>query len=103
MSVRYAAGKKAKGVCDRCGFIYKIRELKGETIKGTKTNLKVCSTCWNPDHPQLRLGEFPVHDPQGLRDPRPDSNTLASSREIVVPVTPVISTGRVGYVTVLTP
>ena len=34
--------------------------------------MKACPECWNPDQPQLRLGEFPVDDPQAIRDPRPD-------------------------------
>jgi len=32
----------------------------------------VCPTCWDPDQPQLQLGMYPVDDPQGVRDPRPD-------------------------------
>jgi len=101
MSVQYASGKKAKGVCDRCGFVYKLRELKCETLKGNKTNLKTCPTCWDSDHPQLKLGEFPVYDPQALRDPRPDSNTISSSRELKIPVTSIVSSGRIGNVTVV--
>jgi len=33
----------------------------------------VCPTCWDPDHPQLQLGMYPVEDPQALRNPRPDN------------------------------
>ena len=28
--------------------------------------------CWEPDHPQLQLGLYPVNDPQAVREPRPD-------------------------------
>ena len=31
-----------------------------------------CPACWDPDHPQLQLGMYPVSDPQGVRNPRPD-------------------------------
>ena len=32
----------------------------------------VCPECWEPDHPQLQLGMYPVDDPQALRNPRRD-------------------------------
>jgi hypothetical protein len=45
--------------------------------------MMACDACWNPSHPQLRLGEVPIYDPEGLRNPRPDDG-LAESREIVI-------------------
>ena len=36
------------------------------------------SECWDPDQPQLQLGMYPVDDPQGLRNPRPDRSYVAS-------------------------
>lgn len=33
----------------------------------------VCSSCYDPDHPQLQLGMYPVEDPQAVRNPRPDT------------------------------
>ena len=41
-------------------------------IKTKNVNIKVCQNCWEPDHPQLQLGLYPVNDPQAVRDPRPD-------------------------------
>jgi len=82
MSNRFASGKKALGICDVCGFQYKLGELKDLVKKGKVTNVKACPECWNPDQPQLRLGEFPVDDPQALRNPRPDSAELVASRDI---------------------
>lgn len=38
----------------------------------------VCGNCWEPDHPQLLLGMFPVDDPQGVRNPRPDRSYVTS-------------------------
>jgi len=96
MSARFSSGKKAIAECDICGFRYKLRELKILILKGKETNLKVCRECWSEDHPQLRLGEFPVHDPQAVRDPRPDFAGYASSRAIQVPVRQVVSSTRVG-------
>ena len=78
MSNRYASGKNAIAICDRCGFRFRLRELKELVVKTKKTNLLVCSTCWDPDHPQLQLGMYPVDDPQALRNPRPDNTYLQS-------------------------
>jgi len=100
MATRFASGKKALGVCDICGFTYKLRELKNLIVKSRDTNLKACLECWNPDQPQLKLGSFPVDDPQALRNPRPDSNQYASSRALIEPVRPVVGTGFIGQVTI---
>lgn len=100
MATQFASSQKALGVCDVCGFTYRLREMRNLVRKGRNTNIKACPECWNPDHPQLKLGEFPVHDPQALRDPRPDSNQYASSRALIEPVKPVVGTGFIGQVTV---
>ena len=78
MATRFASAKKALGVCDICGFTYRLRELKNLIVKNRDTNMKACPECWNPDQPQLMLGSFPVDDPQALRNPRPDTNQYAS-------------------------
>lgn len=100
MATQFASSQKALGVCDVCGFTYRLREMRNLVRKGRDTNIKACPECWNPDHPQLKLGEFPVHDPQALRDPRPDSNQYAASRALIEPVKPVVGTGFIGQVTV---
>ena len=84
MGTKFANGKKALALCDRCGLTYLLRKLRKETLKGRVTNVKVCNACWDSDHPQLRLGEFPVDDPQALRDARPDIG-VDDSRELTVP------------------
>jgi hypothetical protein len=81
MAERFASGKKAIAVCDRCGFQYKLKQLKPLTIKTKQVNIMVCPTCWEPDQPQLSLGMYVVEDPQALRNPRPD-NTYSESRTI---------------------
>lgn len=68
----YAAGKRALGSCDRCGFNYRLNELKELIVNEAKTNLLVCHKCWVPDHPQYQVGKIAVRDPQALRNPRPD-------------------------------
>ena len=64
MGNRFASGKKAIAICDRCGQRFKLKDLKEEIIKTKRYNLLVCKECWDPDHPQLQLGMFPVDDPQ---------------------------------------
>ena len=78
MGNRFASGKKAIAECDRCGQRFLLKKLKKEIIKGKTFDLLVCPECWDPDHPQLHLGEFPVDDPQALRNPRPDRSYVAS-------------------------
>jgi hypothetical protein len=78
MGNRFSSGKFAIAQCDRCGFRFKLRELKKEVIKTKTYDLKVCPQCWDPDQPQLQLGMYPVDDPQGVRDPRPDTTYITS-------------------------
>jgi hypothetical protein len=73
MSNRFASGKNAIAMCDRCGFRFKLKILKTLVIKTKNVNILVCPECWEPDQPQLQLGMYPVDDPQALRNPRPDS------------------------------
>ena len=44
----YALGKFAKGLCDRCGFEYKLQELQEEC-----NGENVGPSCYAPHHPQL--------------------------------------------------
>lgn len=81
MGSKFASGKKAIAICDRCGFQYPLKRLKKLTIKTKDVNLLVCPECWEPDQPQLSLGLYPVEDPQALRDPRPDP-AMQESRDI---------------------
>ena len=102
MSTRFASAKNALGVCDVCGFTYKLRDLRSLYVKGRDTNVQACQECWSPDHPQNKLGEFPVSDPQAIRNPRPDSGQYAQSRASVQPITPVVAGAFLGTVTVTT-
>ena len=78
MGNRFASGKNAISQCDRCDQRFKLTLLKREVVKGRNYDLLVCPECWDPDQPQLHLGEFPVDDPQGLRNPRPDRSYVVS-------------------------
>jgi hypothetical protein len=72
MGNRFSSGKNSIAECDRCGFRFKLTSLRKEVVKTKTYNLLVCPSCWDPDQPQLQLGMYPVDDPQGVRDPRPD-------------------------------
>lgn len=66
MSNTYATGKRAIGLCQRCGFVYKLNRLRPDG----ETNLLVCATCYDVKHP----AEEPVNvsDATALRRPAPD-------------------------------
>lgn len=78
---KFANGAKAGAFCDRCNFRFPLGKLRTETIRGKTTNWLVCNSCWDEDHPQNFQGMTPVHDPQAIRNPRPDPS-LAESRRI---------------------
>jgi hypothetical protein len=74
MSNRFASAKNSIAECDRCGFRYKLTQLKKLIIKTKQVNIMVCPECWEPDQPQLQLGMYPIYDPQAVRNPRPDTS-----------------------------
>lgn len=78
MPTQFSSGRHSIAECDRCGFRYKLTELKPLTIKTKVTNILVCSACWEQDQPQLQLGMYPVNDPQAVRNPRPDNSYVTS-------------------------
>lgn len=78
MPNRFSSGKYSISECDRCGQQFKLKKLKFEVIKTKLYQLKVCPECWDPDHPQLQLGMYPVEDPQAVRQPRPDTTYVTA-------------------------
>lgn len=85
MAVRYSSGKFTQAACDRCAEWTKLSKLKKIVLKDNVTNIKVCNRCWEPSHPQLQLGRYPVVDPQAVREPRPDSPEITPSPIYVPP------------------
>jgi len=85
MAARYTSGKYTQGACDRCAEWSLLSKLKKIVLKDTVTNIKVCRNCWEPSHPQLRLGQYPVIDAQAVREPRPDSPEITPSPVYVPP------------------
>ena len=78
MPSQFSSGKNSIAECDRCGFRFKLTQLKGLVIKTKNVNIMVCPECWEPDQPQLLLGMYPVNDPQAVRNPRPDVSYVTS-------------------------
>jgi hypothetical protein len=77
-SAKFASGKYANASCDRCGVRCRYRDLKGETVRGKRTGLLVCGTCWDRDHEQNFLDRYVHADAQALRHARPDTGLVAS-------------------------
>lgn len=97
MSTNFASNKRAHGFCDRCGFRAALKEMRTLVINEKDTNIKVCPSCWDEDHPQLRIGRIRVVDPQALQFPRPDP-ALAASRARFVHLLGTGSTVSIGSV-----
>jgi len=83
MSNKFTSGKKAIAECDRCGFRYKLKELKELVIRTKRTYTMVCPTCWEADHPQNMQGMYPVQDPQAVRNPRRDNSYYTSGLDVL--------------------
>jgi hypothetical protein len=78
MGNRFASAKNSIAICDRCGFQFKLTTLRKEVVKTKIYNTLVCSSCWDPDQPQLQLGMYPVDDPQAVRNPRRDTTYITA-------------------------
>lgn len=101
----YAKATKALGTCDRCGFTYKLSELKCEVQDEVLNGLRVCRECFDPDHPQYRIGQLNITDPQSLYDPRVDTGKKNSTNYFgfnPVNSTGIVLTGHIGKVTITT-
>ena len=83
VSPKFASGRWAWGVCDRCGIRSRFLDLRFEFVMGRRIGLKTCPTCWDLDHEQNFLPKFIQNDPQALRDARPD--TGAEESRILLP------------------
>jgi hypothetical protein len=72
-SAKFATGKYALGICDVCGVRFMLAELRGTTVRGRRTGILSCPTCWDPDHPQNFLPEAVTVDAEALRVARPET------------------------------
>ena len=98
MPNRFASGKYAIAQCDRCDQRYMLKDLRTQTVKTRPFKIKVCKSCWDPDHPQLQLGMYPVNDPQAVREPRPDlSYEVSGTSGLQESLTDTNSVDGIGY------
>jgi hypothetical protein len=49
MANMFSSGKFAIAQCDRCGWRYKLSQLRELVIKTKNVNILVCPDCWEPD------------------------------------------------------
>ena len=63
--------RRTLGVCDRCGLEHKLRDLKHEVYARKRNGLRVCSDCFDGDHPRNIPYEGRYDDPAPVTDPRP--------------------------------
>lgn len=71
----YAISQKTLGVCDICGFRYKL-----QTLRFNSYGLRVCTTDWDgqfdrKNSPLNYPPPMPLDDPRPVFQPRPDVNT----------------------------
>lgn len=57
------------GECPRCGFKKRLNTFRREW-----TGLRVCSSCYDPRHPQMDVRGVP--DRQAVRDPAPQTTPI---------------------------
>ena len=81
--MKYAAGKRAWGICDRSGLRYPLKDLVPQYRNGVKTGLLVGRDQVDEDHPQNFIGRARTDDAQALRNPRPETT---NGREIALRV-----------------
>ena len=73
---KYASGKYARSMCDRCGVAEKYTTLLLEW-----TGFKVCSECFDEKSPLEFPGRTP-NDAEALMQPRPDVDVEANQGNI---------------------
>ena len=71
-----ARSPRALGVCDRCGFLYNLNQLKWQHewsgVKLQNLRLLVCAGCLDVPQEQLRAIVLPP-DPVPVMNPRPEA------------------------------
>jgi len=100
MGVRYPGrasidpgAPEAVGVCDRCGFLYSLRDLRYQPIYAGPTTLvttrRVCTiTCWDVPNEQLRTIRIPP-DPMPVSDPRIENFAVDEANHLTLQKAPV--------------
>ena len=87
----FASGKKALAICDRCGFRYRLHQLKKEW-----NGIKTCPSCFEEKHPQLEPHTSPS-DPQAIFEPRPDTDKEVGQGFVISNNDNIISSSIAGF------
>jgi hypothetical protein len=77
-SGRYARGYNALAICERCSQKSLRRKL---VYDGQFPDLLVCTSCWDPKHPQEYLPA--VTDPVTIYDPTGDPDKFQANTQVV--------------------
>ena len=84
---------RAFGICDRCGRLWNLWQLKAESqwagMQLIDTGSLNCPKCWNPPAPFLRQIILPP-DPPALRNTRPQNKNDAEISNISTEKTRII-------------
>src|SRR5271170_1509845 len=80
---KYAWGREAWGLCNRCGLRFLLAQL---VFDGYMPGLRVCIDCYDPKHPQEFLVD--VTDPLTLWKPSPD--TVATTAPVLTLVSALL-------------
>ena len=67
---------KTLGICDRCGFEFKLAKLKRQVVAKKPTAILVCRSCMDEDQPQWFGPLIRPADPAPIRDARPDTQEI---------------------------
>lgn len=67
---KYASGKHAYIICDRCGQRERYLDARKEW-----NGLKVCRECYEPRHPRDIRERRDYNDPKPLHEPRPEETS----------------------------
>lgn len=94
MSGPFASGRKARGICDVCGFSYKLQELREVVKNRVPTGVKACPKCWDPHHPQDDHGLYRVEDAQAIQGSRSDKAELSAARALYFQVPEAVVMAR---------
>lgn len=71
---KFASGKHALGICDRCGGTFKLNSLHVERERRLPNGWRVCDDCLDEEHPQNFIHEHVRVDAEALKHARPDTD-----------------------------
>lgn len=99
-SAKFATGKWAYRVCDKCGVSFPYNQLRPTTIRGKPTGMLVCEDDFDPDHPQNFLPDVITVDAEALRNARPEDYTKSRVLPAIAAIASITARTFVGRVEV---